>query len=504
MSRRKITMQKQIEILRLRHDCGLSVRDIAAAVQVSKSTVQKVLKTAQTLNLKWPLDQPIDEQQWVQVYTGPTPNSDDQYQVDYAQVREELRRKGVTQKLLWQEHCHSGYPLSYSQFTRDYTTWRQSQKLSMRQVHEPGDKAFVDFSGLTVPVAERKAEIFVGALGASQYTFVIAVWSQSLPDWLHCCSTMLKFFGGVPNFIVPDNLKSGVKNACRYDPEVNPIFAQWSTHYDTVILPTRPKKPKDKAIAENAVQQTQRRILAPLRDRRYQGLSQLNNDITPLLKKLNAAPFSNRPGSRRDAFKTLDYPALKPLNWLDFEPADSKTATVGFNYHVCYLGHWYSVPYEYRGLKVVVQATCKTVTVFYQQRQIAHHLRAKLNDRCTTTVDAHMPKAHQEISQWTPKTLKSWARKIGPHCLVWVRDRLNEVKHPQQVSRRCLGVLRLSEIYGNTRLNEACRLANQYGLDRYRHLKDMLVNDGDRTASEQLTLNLPQQHENVRGAKHFN
>ncbi len=206
MSRRKITMQKQIEILRLGHDCGLSVRDIAAAVQVSKSTVQKVLKTAQILNLKWPLDHPIDEQQWAQVYAGPTPNSDDQYQVDYAQVREQLRHKGVTQKLLWQEHCQSGYRLSYSQFTRDYATWRKSQKLSMRQVHEPGDKAFVDFSGLTVPVDDRKAEIFVGALGASHYTFVIAVWSQSLPDWLHCCSAMLKFFGGVTNFIVPDNL----------------------------------------------------------------------------------------------------------------------------------------------------------------------------------------------------------------------------------------------------------------------------------------------------------
>ena len=505
-------MRKIREVLRLRLEAGLSIRQISASTKTSVGAIQKLLARADALNLNWPLPEDLDDGRLAALfYPGADPTTSTRYQVpDWATVHQELKRKGMTKQLLWEEYT-AQYPnrcYSYSQYCDRYRHWLKQQKRSMRQPHKAGEKCFVDYCGPTVPIINpqtgevRTAQVFVAVLGASNYTYAEATWSQGLRDWLSSHVRTFEYFGGLPEMVVPDNLRSGVSKACRYDPELNPSYQQLAEHYQVAILPARPYKPKDKSKAEVGVQIVERWILARLRHHTFFTLAEANQCIRSLLGELNSRPFRRLPGNRLTAFETLDQPALRPLPKQPYEYVEIRRCRVNIDYHIEFEQHHYSVPHQYVGEQVEVQASDHLVQIYFRQRQVASHPRRHRPG--TTTEAGHMPTRHRKHQQWTPGRLKNWARDIGPDTLTWVSDRLAEREHPEQAYRVCLGLLNLTREYPSQRLNAGCRIANREALNRLKHIKAILRSNRDKLP-EQLPLNaeLPQHHENIRGPKSF-
>ena len=275
-----------------RFQAGLSLRDISRSTKLSVGGVQKLIRRAQALDLAWPLPPGCDDARLAALfYPGADSAGSARREVpDWVAVHEELKRPHVTKRLVWEEYTQR-YPsrcYSYSQFCGHYRHWLGRQQRTMRQSHPAGEKCFVDYAGSTVPVVDgatgevRPAQLFVAVLGASDYTFAEATWTQSLPDWLGSHTRAMTYFGGVPALIVPDNLRSGVSRACRYDPDINPSYQQWAEHYRVAILPARPRKSRDKAKAEQGVLLVQRWILARLRHHQFFSLDELNRHIATL------------------------------------------------------------------------------------------------------------------------------------------------------------------------------------------------------------------------------
>ncbi len=513
MPAKRTTMRKIREVLRLRLEAGLSIRQISASTKSSVGAVQKLLVRAEQLNLTWPLSDDLDEPALARLFF---PKADAQsstrfQEPDWHNVRAELSHKGVTQLLLWEEYT-AEYPnrcYSYAQYCARFKQWLQRQRRSMRQIHKAGEKCFIDYSGLTQPVVDgrtgavRYAEVFVAVLGASSHTYAEATWSQSLPDWLQSHVRAFEFFGGVPELLVPDNLRSGVSKACRYDPELNPSYHQLAEHYQVVVMPARPYKPKDKSKAEVGVQVVERWILGRLRRQTFFSLGELNQAIRVLLDDLNSRPFKARPGSRRSQFEALDKPALRPLPTHPYRYVDIKRVRVNIDYHVAYREHLYSVPHQYVGEQLELHASEHTVTLYFRLQPVASHPRQ--DGYGMTTQASHMPERHRKQGEWTPKRFRHWAGNIGPDAELWVDARLNEPTHPEQAYRVCLGLLRLSRDFPPERLNDSCRLANREGLNRLKQIRAILASNRDQL-QQSLPLSgyeLPQQHANIRGPKDF-
>ena len=505
-------MRKIRDILRLRLDAGLSIRQIKASTKASIGAIQKLLTRADELGLAWPLPPEMDDGELARLfYPGADTRVSARYQApDWPAIHQELKRKGVTRQLLWEEYSQQ-YPnrcYSYSQFCDRYTHWRGLQKRSMRQTHKAGEKCFVDYCGQTVPIIcaatgeIRPAQIFVAVLGASNYTYAEATRTQSLPDWLHSHVRAFEYFGGSTAIVVPDNLRSGVTRACRYDPDINASYQQWAEHYQVAVVPARPYKPKDKAKVEVSVQIVERWILARLRHHTFFSLAELNQCIRALLDELNQKPFKQLPGNRRQAFEQLDKPALRPLPRHPYRYVDIKPVKVNIDYHVQYQVRHYSVPHQYVGETLELHASENLVTLYFRQHPVATHARSYIPG--ATTEPAHMPKRHQKHQKWTPGRLKNWAQDIGPETLTWVTLQLDTRDHPEQAYRVCLGLLNLSREYPHKRLDAACRIANRGGLRRLRQIKSILTSNHDQLP-EQLTLEttLPQDHENIRGPKNY-
>ena len=505
-------MRKIREVLRLRLEAGLSIRQISASTKTSVGSIQKLLARAQTLEVTWPLPEDLDDGRLAaMLYPGADPTSSSRYQVpDWLTVHQSLKHKGVTKQLLWEEYT-AQYPnrcYSYSQYCDRFRHWQKQQRRSMRQIHKAGEKCFIDYCGPTVPIINpqtgeiRTAQVFVAVLGASNYTYAEATWSQVLQDWLMSHVRTFEFFGGVPEMIIPDNLRSGVSKACRYDPDLNPSYQQLAAHYQVAVLPARPYKPKDKAKAEVGVQIVERWILARLRHHTFFTLADLNQCIRVLLDDLNSRPFRALPGNRQEAFKALDQPALRALPKHPYEYVEIRRCRVNIDYHIEFQRHYYSVPHQYVGEQVDLHASERLVQIYFRQQLIASHPRS--HQYGITTEPGHMPTRHQKQQQWSPGRLKSWARDIGPDTLVWVSGRMDEREHPEQAYRVCLGLLNLSKAYPSERLNASCRIANREGLDRLKHIKAILRSNRDKLP-EQLPLHteLPQHHENIRGPKSF-
>lgn len=512
MPAKRMTMRKIRDVLRLRLAAGLSIRQIKDSTKISVGAIQKLLSKADALGLSWPLPAELDDSQLARLfYPAADTTASTRYQVpDWAVLQQELKRKDMTKQLLWEEYTQQ-YPnrcYSYSQFCDRYRQWWGQQKRSMRQTHRAGEKCFVDYCGPTVPILcastgeVRQAQVFVAVLGASNYTYAEATLSQSLPDWLGSHVRMLAYFGGSTEIIVPDNLRSGVSRACRYDPDLNPSYQQWSEHYQVAVVPARPYKPKDKSKAEVGVQIVERWILARLRHHSFFSLAEVNQCIRALLEELNTKPFKQLPGNRRQAFEQLDRPALRPLPRHPYRYVDIKPVKVNIDYHVQYQDHHYSVPHQYVGEKLELHAGDTLITLYFRQRAVASHPRK--HHPGTTTEASHMPKRHQKQHQWTPGRLKNWAQDVGPEVLIWVAEQLASKAHPEQAYRVCLGLLNLSRGYPADRLNGACRIANREGLLRLKQVKSILLSNRDRLP-EQLSLQteLPQQHENIRGPQSF-
>ena len=506
-------MRKLREVLRLSYSANLSIRKISASTKISVGSIQNILKRAEQLKITWPLPDNWDDQTLALKFyprSDAQPSSKFQEPV-WTEVHLELKKKGVTKQLLWEEYTQQ-YPnccYSYSQFCARYAEWRKKQKRSMRQTHRAGEKLFIDYAGPTIPVVcaasgeIRTAQIFVAVLGASNYTFAEATWSQSLPDWLGSHVRAFEFFGGTPVLLVPDNLKSGVNKACRYEPELNPSYQQLAAHYAVAVMPARPYKPKDKAKAEAGVLLVERWIMAKLRHQTFFSLAELNQCISALLTELNQKPFKQMPGSRQQWFETLDKPALTPLPKHAYQYTDIKTARVAIDYHLIYDQHLYSVPHHCVGEQVELHAGDKLIEVYFYNKRIATHVRKYYPGM--TTEPGHMPEQHAQHQQWTPGRLMNWAQSIGPDVLVWVKGQLQRKAHPEQAYRVCLGLLSLNRSYASERLNKACAIANKEALFKLKNVKAILQSNRDKLPESvpvQLSL-LPQDHENIRGAKSF-
>jgi transposase len=515
MATKRITMRKIREVLRLHFAAQLSVRKISASTKISVGGIQKLLTKAKALSLSWPLPDELDDTQLAnQFYPRADVRQSERFEVpDWPAVRKELSRKGVTKNLLWEEYTQQ-YPnrcYSYSQYCDRYLRWLKKQKRSMRQHHKAGEKFFIDYAGQTMPIVCNEtgevkfAQIFVAVMGASNYTFAEATWSQSLPDWIGSHVRAFEFIGGVSDMLIPDNLRSGVSRACRYDPDVNPSYQQFAAHYGTVIVPARPRKPQDKAKAEVGVLIIERWILARLRKQTFFSLAELNHCIKALLLDVNNKPFKQLEGTRQSWFDTIDRPALAPLPKHAYQYTDIKVVKVNIDYHVQYDKHFYSVPHHLVGEKLEIHAKDKLIEMYFKHKRIISYAR-KYHPGMTTTPE-HMPIQHEKHHKWTPGRLMNWAKDIGDEVLLWVKVLLETKQHQEQAYRVCLGLLSLSRSYPNNRLNSACAIANKHSLYRLKNVKEILLSNQDKLQSEgedkkQMSL-LPQSHENIRGPKDF-
>jgi transposase len=505
-------MRKIRETLRLHFDSGLGQRPIARCLDISRSTVGDYLRRGKAAGLNWPLPDALTDQQLYNLLFPPaTPVvSSGRALPDFTYLHTELKRKGVTLMLLWEEYLaeHSqGY--RYSQFCEMYRRWAKTLKLSMRQVHKAGEKLFVDYAGQTLPIVNpqtgqiSEAQIFVAVLGASSYTFAEATFSQNLPDWLGSHARAFEFFGGVPEIVVPDNLRSAVSKPCRYEPDLNPSYQDLAEHYATAVIPARVRKPKDKAKAEVGVQIVERWILAKLRKQSFFSLAEANTAIRALLDDLNSRRFKKLPGSRKQAFEKLDRPALKPLPTQAYTFAQWKKVRVGIDYHVEIDGHYYSVPYQLRGQQLDARITTDSIECFQQRKRVASHLRSFQKGR-HTTVSSHMPKGQQEYADWTPERLIRWAAKTGPRTAALTEAILASRQHPQQAFRSAMGLIRLAKVYTPQRLEAACDLALDGGATSYKSVKSILKTGLDQQPRQQSLQTTDRVvHDNIRGGNYY-
>ena len=505
-------MRKIKEVLRLKWGQGLSNRQIAKACGIGRPTVGEYLRRAAEAGLAWPLPANLDEATLErQLFPSPPSLAAQTRGVpDWSRVHQALKRKGVTLFLLWQEYREThpeGY--QYSWFCDHYRAWQGKLDVVMRQDHRAGEKLFVDYAGQTMPVVDRgtgeirEAQIFVAVLGASNYTYAEATWTQGLPDWIGSHRRTFSFLGGVPELVVPDNLRAGVSKAHRYEPDTNPTYQDMAAHYGVAVLPTRVRRPRDKAKVEAGVLVVERWILAALRRRTFFSLTELNAAIRGLLEKLNARPFKKLPGCRRAHFEALDKPALKPLPAAPYEYAEWKKARVHIDYHVAVEGHYYSVPHALIKKQLDVRITQNTLECFYRGNRVASHRRSQQKGR-HTTVPAHMPESHRQTGEWTPQRLSNWAAKTGPATEKLITTVLTSRKHPQQAYRSCLGILRLGKAYGDARLEAACRRALILGSHSYKSIESILKHRlDDKPLAEQQELALPEDHDNIRGPSYY-
>jgi transposase len=512
MAQKRLSMRKIKEIIRLRFEKNLSQQSIAYSLLLPKSTVGDCLSRLKSLGLNWSEALIFSEEELeTALYPGVPKDKKEVIAPDWSYVHQELRRKGVTLQLLWEEHKAS-YPggHSYSQFCYLYRRFKKRVEYVFRNNHRGGEKLFVDYAGMTVPIlslqgeASHNAQIFIATFGASNFTFAEATWSQKTCDWIASHQRALQFFGGAPEILVPDNLRSGVSKACRWDPDINPVYHEMATHYGSVVMPARVRKPKDKAKVENAVLVVERWILAALRNRQFYSLGELNDAIEQLLTRLNTRPFKKLKGSRSSHFADLDKPCLKSLPTKMFEFAEYKLAKVNINYHIEVAEHNYSVPYTFVHKKVEIRYSSSTVEILYKGKRVCSHARA-YKQGGYTTITEHMPPSHGEYVSWTPERLSRWAMQAGLQTQKVAETIMISKAHPQQGFKAVLGIIRMGKMYGNERLEAACAKAISIGSPSYKSVKSLLKSrlerhDVNLTKNENSILPF---HSNIRGKEYY-
>lgn len=479
-------MRKIREVLRLYWVGGVrSRRRLAYAVGCGKTAISECLRRAAAAGLEgWQAIEPLDEEALERRLYPPAtlPRKRASRAVpDWARVREELARRDhqVTLALLWTEYKAEhpdGY--QYSQFVDLYRRFEKKLSVVLRQQHRAGEKVFVDFcdgldlidpdSGERIPT-----QLFVGALGASSYTFAWATSSQALPVWLDCHVRMYEYFGGVAALTIPDNLRSGVSRPDRYEAEINPSYRELAQHYNTCVIPARIRKPRDKAKVEAAVLVAQRWLLAALRHRRFYHLNELNAAIGELLVKLNDRVMRHVQQSRRQLFERLDRPALKALPPQPYEYAEWQQVRVNIDYHVSVADHFYSAPYTLIHEPLWCRASHRTVELFHRGKRIASHVRS-FKKYAYTTDPAHRPASHRAHLEWTPSRLIQWGQSIGPSTAALIEHVIRSKPHPEQGYRSALGILRLAKKFSAARLEQACERALTIQALSYTAVKTLL------------------------------
>lgn len=509
MAQRILTVRKIKEIIRMKWVVGLSDRQVAASLNIAHSTVGEYLKRAESAGLNWEQVQILEETELkARLFPPKLLGAKKRPEPDWSEVAKELKKKGVTRMLLWQEYL-AEYPngYSYSQFCERFRRWAGEQKApAMRKPKKVGEEVEVDYAGMTMAIIDpqsgeiTQAEIFVGVLGASGLVFAEAHESQALPNWIRAHVRMFEFFGGVPKIIRPDNLKTGVSKANFYEPDLNPTYHELAVHYGSAVIPTRVAKPKDKGLGENAVQQVERWVLAPLRKQRFFSIHELNQAMKKQLDWLNDRPLTGQTQSRRELFEQIEKHALQPLPPYPFDYLEVKHAKVHLDYHVSFRKHLYSVPHQYTHKTVLIRASERLIEVYCDQKRIACHVRCDYPGY--STEKEHLPPNHRWYLEWSPERFSHWASQIGPQAESLIRKILVSRRHPEQAYRTCLGILKLANTFGKERLEAACALALKIDAISYKAVKRIIETKKDALeASSQLE---PITHEHIRGQNYYN
>ncbi|MBM3703269.1 MAG: IS21 family transposase [Actinobacteria bacterium] len=513
MKKKRISMDKIREILRLSQELNLGCRKIAQALSISKTAVSQYVSEFRACGIDYQGICNLTDSKLSELLSTKKKKSK-KYEVlesYFCYFAKELKRKGVTLKTLWEEYIAdnpNGY--SYARTTWHYRVWKQASQSTMHIEHKAGDKMFVDFAGQKLQIVDRKTgeikdvEVFVAILGASQLTYVEAVETQKSSDWIRANENAFLKFGGVTSAIVPDNLKSAVTNPNKYEPDINPEYEDFARHYGTVILPARSGKQKDKALAECAVKIVYQRIFAPLRDRIFYSTLELNEEIADLTDRHNSIPFQKLKISRYGLFLEVEKDSLKPLPAERYEFKKFAYLKVTFNYHIELAEdrHYYSVPYNYIRKKVKVIYTEKSVEIYHNNIRIAFHARDRKAGGYTTIKD-HMPSAHKFYAEWSPERITGWAAKIGDDVKEMTVKLLKSRDHPEQAYRSSIGIISLAKKYGNGRVNKACARALSYKLYKYKAVKNILEKGLDRIEEEPEEAQLLPIHSNIRGADYY-
>jgi transposase len=512
MPRPRIPMRNIREVLRLTFGEGLSRRQVSLATGIPFTTLGDHVRRAVLAGLSWPLPDALDDEALEAALFPPTaPSKVPRPLPDWAVVHRELRRKGVTLQLLWLEY-REVHPdgLGYSQFCEHYRVFRSSVDLVMRQEHRAGERLFVDFAGQTIPIYDkrsgavtRRAQLFVAVLGASNYLYAEALPSQELLHWVEGHRHAFEFFGGVPELVICDNLRSGVTRPNRYEPDVNATYAEMAAHYGVAILPARAYRPRDKAKVEAGVLLAERWIIAKLRHSRFGSLAEANAAIRACVEVINERPFKKLDGSRKSVFVELERPALRPLPTDPYDFAVWRRAKVSIDYHLEVERHYYSVPFQLVGKVVDVRLSAGTIEVFSSAKRVASHRRSFEHGRHSTD-PAHMPESHRRHAGWTPSRIVAWAARNGPSTGHLVEEILRSRPHPEQGYRSALGIIRLADRYGADRVEAACARALHLRSYSFRSVESILSHHLDaQPLPERLALPPHPRHENVRGPNYY-
>jgi len=513
MAKQRLSMRKIREVLRLKFDCALSGHRIAQSCQISRSTVADYLCRFEKAGLSWPLPEDLSEEELEKKLFPAVANEPSAKPLpDFEYIYQELKthkKFNLTLDLLWREYKEQ-YPegYQYTQFSVLYRRWHKKLDYSMRQDHRGGEKLFVDYGeGLSLIDAETnepiKTQLFVAVWGASNYTYAEATLTQQLPDWIGSHVRAFEYFGCLPKIVVPDCLRSAVSRACRYEPDLNPTYAEMASHYGICVLPARPAHPKDKAKVETGVLIAKRWILAVLRHRMFYSLAELNGQIHELLERLNSRALRKLNKSRRELFELFDRPNALGLPEKPYEYAEWKLASVNIDYHIEIDQHYYSVPFRLVRDKLDVRLTAHTVEAFQKGQRVVCHVRSFIPHR-HSTLKEHMPPAHQNYLEWTPSRIVSWAQKTGPATAELIKRIIDSRTHPEQAYRSCLGILRLEKHYAKERLENGCLRALRFGVLSFKALRNILDNGLDRLEDSDKSAEpaLPD-HENIRGSGYY-
>lgn len=511
MGAKRLSMRRIKEILRMRLGKGQTVREVARSVGVSVSTVSEMETRAGKAGVGWPACEEMDEVE-LEKKLYPAAREVSRPLPDFKYVHTERRQKGVTLQLLWEEYRAEhpdGY--SYSQYCEHYKRFAGKLDVVMRQTHRGGEKMFVDYSGDGIDVTDpetgevTECPLFVAVLGASNCTYAEVTASEQLEPWIQCHIHAYEYFGGVAAVTVPDQPRTAVSRPCYYEPEINPTYLEMSRHYDTVIIPARPYKPRDKAKAESAVLVAQRRIIAALRNHTFFSIAEANEAVAEKLEELNTRTLKNLETTRRELFEKLDRPALMPLPSHRYEIGRWAKRKVNIDYHVTVDKHHYSVPYQLAHEQVETRATSTTLEVFHRGKRVASHVLDPTPNGYSTLPE-HMPDSHRRHAEWTPSRLISWASKVGPRTAELVEKIMDERPHPEQGYRACLGVMRLGRKYGDDRLEAACYRAVSVGSHSYRSVNSILERglDSQPLPEKPKEASSPIEHDNVRGPDFYN
>jgi transposase len=501
--------------MRLFEQEHLSQRKIAEALNISRPTVKEYLDDFQRTGMTYEQAVQLPDDELIRILTKDRRTINHRLQIlaaEYEHIGKELTKPKTTLYLLWEEYKQR-HPdgFQYTQFCEHFNRWNKNQELWMHQEYSAGDKMFADYAGDTLSYIDRmtgaavSVEMFVAILPASQRIYAEACMDQKKETFVAANENAFWYYGGVPRAVVPDNLKSAVTKADRYEPEINWYFERFASHYGTVVLPARARKPRDKALVESAVNIVYARIYAKLRNEQFYSLAQLNARIRELLLELNQRLMQRLKQSREERFLEIEKQHLRPLPAQRMHQSQLQMdAKVWFHYHVHLLEdrHFYSVPARYRGMYANIIFDGKNVEIYVNNERIATHRRDRTKNGYTTD-PTHMPPTHAWYAEWTPERFLSWAQNIGSETKQFIDAVLNSRKHPEQAFRTCLGVLKQKDTFGAQRLNNACRIAASVGVLTAKKTMDILLRKIDLAQAEQTLPLDPPRHENIRGAEAY-